>query len=279
MFTTSNTTFGPIPFHIFLKHAGPSTIQSRARTLTSTAKRSARTHGSLSHYDVLKLSKNSTKQQIKARFYELSKQYHPDAKGGDTAKFHEINDAYAVLGDDSKRRQYDTSLTPASHQSHPSRTHQPYGHGHGHSSFSPRDPYLHRAAQGPHRAWSNTNSTAYKTGQAPRTENYQPFGRKTPPNFQYTYEYDFNYNPNARTARPGGKRKAGEDGEGDGEGAGGGGVWKFLVTVGLIFTVISLGGGLTANSEGLYDWEIVRNRWEEELDDRLGLHDRDEVDD
>ncbi|WVW81524.1 hypothetical protein I302_103519 [Kwoniella bestiolae CBS 10118] len=257
---------------ILRKHAGPSTL----RSFTSTQRRLARTHGNLSHYDVLSLSKNSTKQQIKARFYELSKQYHPDAKGGDTAKFHEINDAYAVLGDDSKRRQYDISLTPASHHSHPSRSHQ-YGHGHGHSSFSPRDPYLHRAAQGPHRAWSNANSTAWRSGQAPKTESYQPFGRKTPPNFQYTYEYDFNYNPNARTAKSGNRRKGPDGEEGEGEGAGGGGgVWKFLVTVGLIFTVISLGGGLTANSEGAERWDVVVGL-EDEWEEVAGLEEREVV--
>lgn len=35
--------------------------------------------------------------------YQLSKKHHPDAPSGSTAKFHEINDAYAILGDDSKR--------------------------------------------------------------------------------------------------------------------------------------------------------------------------------
>jgi hypothetical protein len=34
---------------------------------------------------------------------QLSKKYHPDAQGGSAAQFHQINDAYSVLGDDSKR--------------------------------------------------------------------------------------------------------------------------------------------------------------------------------
>lgn len=34
---------------------------------------------------------------------QLSKKYHPDKTGGDISKFHEINDAYATLGDESKR--------------------------------------------------------------------------------------------------------------------------------------------------------------------------------
>ncbi|WVQ93996.1 hypothetical protein IAU59_001074 [Kwoniella sp. CBS 9459] len=241
-------------------------LTPRSRSFTSTARRSARVHGSISHYDALKLSKNATRQQIKAKFYELSKLYHPDAKGGDTAKFHEINDAYAVLGDESKRRQYDLSMTPAS-QSHQYGHHaQSHRHGHGagsHSSFTPHDPYLHRAAQGPHRAWSASSASQRASqGQSPRTEHYSPFGRRTPPNFQYTYEYNFQYNPNARRAAgagagAAGKRKAeGEDDEHAGT-AGGGGMWKFVSTVGLILVVISLGGGLTANSHSQVDWDQV----------------------
>ncbi|WVF66381.1 hypothetical protein IAT40_001121 [Kwoniella sp. CBS 6097] len=267
------------------------------RTFTSSAIRSARTHGSLSHYDALKLSRNATKQQIKAKFYELSKLYHPDAKGGDTAKFHEINDAYAVLGDDSKRRQYDLSITPASQAHH----HGPHSHSHSyrhgpgsHSSFSPNDPYLHRAAQGPHRAWSASSASQRASqGQNPRTEHYSPFGRRTPPNFQYTYEYNFQYNPNARrTSGAGsggaggagaGRRKAGtgegEEGDGDHIGSGGGGMWKFVVTVGLILVVISLGGGLTANSQSREDWqEIITDKNPGVTHDRT-ITDQDEYED
>ncbi|WRT63597.1 uncharacterized protein IL334_000520 [Kwoniella shivajii] len=247
-----------------LGEAGSSTLPIRA--FSSTSRRSARTHGGLSHYDALRLSKNATKQQIKASFYELSKQYHPDAKSGDTAKFHEINDAYAVLGDDSKRRQYDLSLIPASQASHQHSPRSSSSHQ-SHSSFSARDPYLHRAAQGPHRAWTSANANAHRSGQAPHTENYTPFGRKTPPNFQYTYEYNFNYNPNARSANSPGRRKG--KGEEEEVGSAGGGFWKFVVTVGLIMVVISLGGGLTANSQTTEEWvlEIVNGEYRKRLKD------------
>ncbi|WVR09751.1 hypothetical protein IAU60_006827 [Kwoniella sp. DSM 27419] len=227
--------------------SGPSTL----RGFTSTARRSARTHG-ISHYDALKLSHNATKQQIKARFYELSKKYHPDAKGGDTAKFHEINDAYAVLGDEGKRRSYDLSLVPASQSAHRRGTPSSASH----SSFTPNDPYLHRAAQGPHRSWS-AQSQAHRSGQAPRTEQYAPFGRRTPPNFQYTYEYNFTPHANSRThSRSAGPRKKTE---GEEEVGTTGGMWKFVVTVGLILVVISLGGGLTANSEAEAEWGLEQD--------------------
>jgi hypothetical protein len=117
--------------------ASPSSVSPWARSTqrsyfhTSSARR-ARTKG---HYEVLSLPRNATRQQVKARFYEvsqcrcrcpgrgrcrylfrlqflwlhpfadhqLSKKHHPDTPGGSTAKFHEINDAYATLGDESKR--------------------------------------------------------------------------------------------------------------------------------------------------------------------------------
>jgi curved DNA-binding protein CbpA len=78
-------------------------------------------------YKVLSLHKTATKQQIKAKFYEvsarreviylsrprlfvapadssqLSKKTHPDAPGGSADQFHQISEAYDVLGDDRKR--------------------------------------------------------------------------------------------------------------------------------------------------------------------------------
>ena len=61
------------------------------------------------YYKILGVSKNATKEEIKAAYKKLAKQYHPDLnKSHDAAeKFKEINEAAAVLGDDSKRAQYD----------------------------------------------------------------------------------------------------------------------------------------------------------------------------
>lgn len=61
------------------------------------------------YYKILGVGKNATKEDIKAAYKKLAKQYHPDLnKSHDAAeKFKEINEAAAVLGDDSKRAQYD----------------------------------------------------------------------------------------------------------------------------------------------------------------------------
>ena len=64
---------------------------------------------SKSYYDVLGVSKDADEKEIKSAFRKLAKQYHPDVnkEAGAEAKFKEIGEAYAVLGDAEKRRQYD----------------------------------------------------------------------------------------------------------------------------------------------------------------------------
>ncbi len=58
------------------------------------------------YYSILGVSKNASKEEIKKAFRRLAHKYHPD-KGGDEAKFKEINEAYQVLSNDQKRAQYD----------------------------------------------------------------------------------------------------------------------------------------------------------------------------
>lgn len=59
------------------------------------------------YYDVLGVDKGASKEEIKKAFYKLAAKYHPD-KGGDEAKFKEVNEAYQVLSDEKKRKEYDT---------------------------------------------------------------------------------------------------------------------------------------------------------------------------
>ena len=59
------------------------------------------------YYDILGISRNSSKDDIKRAFHKLAHKYHPDKKGGDEQKFKEISEAYQILSDDKKRAEYD----------------------------------------------------------------------------------------------------------------------------------------------------------------------------
>ncbi len=59
------------------------------------------------YYKILGLGRNATKEEIKRAYRKLAHEYHPDKKGGDEAKFKEINEAYHVLFDDKKRAEFD----------------------------------------------------------------------------------------------------------------------------------------------------------------------------
>ena len=62
------------------------------------------------YYEVLGVDKNATDDAIKKAYRALAKKYHPDMNPGDAEaekKFKEASEAYAVLSDAEKRRQYD----------------------------------------------------------------------------------------------------------------------------------------------------------------------------
>ncbi len=60
------------------------------------------------YYKILGVDKKSSKEEIKKAFRTLAHKYHPDKKGGDEAKFKEVNEAYGILSDDKKRAEYDS---------------------------------------------------------------------------------------------------------------------------------------------------------------------------
>src|SRR5438552_10095273 len=62
------------------------------------------------HYEVLGVSRDASDDQIKKAYRSLARKYHPDRNPGDKqaeASFKEVQDAYDVLSDKSKREQFD----------------------------------------------------------------------------------------------------------------------------------------------------------------------------
>ena len=63
------------------------------------------------YYKILGVNKNASQDEIKKAFRKLAHEYHPDkTKGNEAAsnKFKEASEAYSILGDEQKRKQYDT---------------------------------------------------------------------------------------------------------------------------------------------------------------------------
>ncbi len=62
------------------------------------------------YYDILGVNRKASDPDIKKAFRKLARKYHPDVNPGDKVaeqKFKELNEAYEVLSDSKKRKQYD----------------------------------------------------------------------------------------------------------------------------------------------------------------------------
>jgi len=98
----------------------------------------------MDHYSVLGVTKTATPDEIKKAYRKLASQHHPD-KGGDTAKFQQIQEAYAVLSDPEKKAQYDNPQP----QGFPGGFHMNMGPGMDINDlfgqiFSGQGPFVHR---------------------------------------------------------------------------------------------------------------------------------------
>jgi len=79
------------------------------------------------YYRVLGLPHDADQKAIRRAYLSLAKKYHPDAGEGSSAeKFRDVQDAYNLLSDSRKRREYDLSRGIGSRTAHPYRRTVPY---------------------------------------------------------------------------------------------------------------------------------------------------------
>jgi len=90
----------------------------------------------MNHYETLGVNETATQDEIKKAYRKLATKHHPD-KGGDTAAFQKIAQAYDTIGDESKRAQYDAQRS-------------------GEFGGGEFDPFAHAAAMG--QGWQDVSS-------------------------------------------------------------------------------------------------------------------------
>lgn len=62
----------------------------------------------MNHYETLGIAENASQDDIKKAYKKLAMTHHPD-RGGDTKYFQSLSEAYEILSDPQKRREYDSS--------------------------------------------------------------------------------------------------------------------------------------------------------------------------
>lgn len=79
------------------------------------------------YYDILGVSKNATQEEIKQKYRELAKKWHPDANGNtkeSEEKFKMISEAYSTLSSPKEREKYDLLMNASSRQYSENRTYK-----------------------------------------------------------------------------------------------------------------------------------------------------------
>ena len=63
-----------------------------------------------SYFAILGISPNATLDEIRSAYRRLAKEFHPDHYAGGSARFQDIQEAYTVLGNNRRRREYEQSI-------------------------------------------------------------------------------------------------------------------------------------------------------------------------
>lgn len=156
---------------------------------------------STNHYDSLGINSNASAKEIKTAFYKLSKKHHPDVNPDDknaANKFSTISNAYDILSDPVKRRDYDNELLSHTSISDPYVTydrHSQYAQrarAHRPSSWKPPPSSgTSGGFPGAENAFGNSRSTSYGTFDKDKYDS--TFGRyrgPTPSGRSNIYDFD-----------------------------------------------------------------------------------------
>uniref|UniRef100_A0A1I8I6F2 J domain-containing protein n=1 Tax=Macrostomum lignano TaxID=282301 RepID=A0A1I8I6F2_9PLAT len=122
-------------------------MRSAVPWLSLMCRRSLRTSSALfkrDYYEVLGLGRQADQKDIKRAYYQLAKKYHPDVNKNDPGaakKFQEVSEAYEVLSDEAKRRQYDAYGMAGGGSGGPGQSASASGRGSGgyHGSIDPEE--------------------------------------------------------------------------------------------------------------------------------------------
>lgn len=148
--------------------------------------------GIKNYYNILGVARNATSKEIKAAYYDKAKLFHPDANKASQSKansdkFRDISEAYEILGDDDKRRAYDSTTRQTSYDFY------------GRPTINRDDIYTRSPKQGPREPVSmNHIHHVYKTLNRHEPEEvprYRPFEDHNFPGtefnrFEYTRRWD-----------------------------------------------------------------------------------------
>jgi molecular chaperone DnaJ len=63
-----------------------------------------------SYFAILGISPNATVDEIRSAYWRLAKEFHPDHYTGSSERFKDIQEAYSVLGNRRRRREYEQSI-------------------------------------------------------------------------------------------------------------------------------------------------------------------------
>ncbi|KAI8331034.1 hypothetical protein BC941DRAFT_439618 [Chlamydoabsidia padenii] len=146
------------------------------------------------HYDILQVHRHSDKKAIKSQYYRLSKRYHPDLNPTDKEaheKFLQVNDAYAVLGNEASRRQYDMELDRFS----PTST-TTGGSGLSSKMRQPSSMYYGATRPGytgPSAAWRAKAKQPKNTGSASARAQAEQQQSSSSPHFNHQEHYEKHY--------------------------------------------------------------------------------------